>query len=139
MRDIMSGFMKRHLAAETVVDGRTVRNQPIDDPFATTMSEIDIRFSLLDRIKLLFTGRHHVQVLHKIVGDSIAIKRWFEGKDACDWCGTTIGFPNDGSSEADPGYHHHGDERLCERCYCKPESKASAVDCCDQQSTVAGR
>jgi hypothetical protein len=141
MRNIAEGFMKRHLAVDVVVDQKTVHNQPIDDPFCTTRTELDIRFSFWERIKLLFSASHRIQIIHHIRGDSVAMKRWFAGQDGCDWCGATIGYPHDGSSAADPGYHH-GDERLCETCYYKPESKAvpaTASEGCDQMTTASGR
>lgn len=110
----MTGFMKRHLKLETRVDDVKVHEQQIDDPFLRTQTVIG--WGVWDWLKMLFKSPREIVVVTHVIGDGVAHKRWFAGLDACDRCETTIGYPHDGSSNADPGYHH-GEERLCERCY----------------------
>ena len=119
MRNVADGWMKKHLSVEVWTDQNAAgvfkksHEQAIDDPFVNTTTVT--HWSLLSWFLMLFRGRTHTVRFH-IHGDSVAMKRWFAGQDGCDRCGQTIGFPHDGSSAADPGYHH-GDERICEDCY----------------------
>lgn len=107
--------MPQHLCQITRIDGVETHKQPIADPFATT--KVVVGWNLRDWLKMLFRRRREIEVVVKIQGDNVAIQRWFSGRDMCDRCHMEqIGFPHDGSSAADPGYHE-GDERLCERCY----------------------
>lgn len=114
MRSILTGFMKRHMTLETDVDGKRVHTQDIDDPFLTTSTRVG--WNLWDWFKMLFKSPREIVVRTRVHGDGVAHKRWFAGVDACEQCESVIGFPHDGSSADDPGYHH-GDKRLCGPCY----------------------
>ena len=106
---------KRHLRSVFWVDDEKVDDLPIEDPFVSVRAGVEIQFSLWDRIKLLWTGRHVVHIRYHIESDPVAQRRWFNGTDVCEWCYTKIG---DSYTQGDPGYHH-GDERICEACYYK--------------------
>jgi hypothetical protein len=73
--------MKEHLAVVTQVNNEEERVVPVEDPFHTTniRVELDIRFGLWDRLKILFLGKHTetVRVRVKVRADDIAIRHWF--------------------------------------------------------------
>jgi len=102
------------LKLETRVDGGKVHECPIDDPFIRASTVVG--WSLWDWLKMLFQSPREITVTTRVIGNGVAHKRWFNGTDACDRCESVIGYPHDGSSAADHGYHH-GEERLCNACY----------------------
>lgn len=116
MRNIATGFMKKHLQLETRMDDEKIHEMSINDPFLRTSTTIE--WSLWDWLKMLFKRPRQTVIVTRIIADDVAYKRWFSGVDACDRCAAVIGYPHDGSNADDPGYHH-GDERLCETCYYK--------------------
>jgi hypothetical protein len=120
--------MPKHLCQITRIDGKETYRQQIADPFATT--KVIIGWNLWDWLRMLFSRPREIEVVVEIQGDGVATNRWFAGRDVCERCQrTAIGFPLDGSSAADPGYHH-GEERLCERCYYGlPDEPGQAFSC----------
>lgn len=104
---------KRHLYTVVYVDDEKIAETPIEDPFATIKTVIVLTF--WEWLKLFW--KRQIEVRSHIRSDGVALGRWFQGADICEKCKhAVIGYPNDGSSAANPGYHH-GDERWCEACY----------------------
>lgn len=103
-----------HLSVCVKIDGQTVHEKSIEDPFVTTRSVVTL--SIWEWLCLLVKRPRQIEFALNIRADGVAQKRWFAGQDACDRCATTIGYPHDGSNASDPGYHH-GSERLCEACF----------------------
>ena len=119
---------KRHLSVRSSVDGKTIAAVNIEDPFHTT--RVVVGWNLRDWLKMLFRRKREIEVCVKVQADGVATRRWFQGQDVCEVCKKTpIGYPHDGSSAADPGYHE-GTERLCERCYYGvPDEPGQAMTC----------
>lgn len=127
MRD--TDYMKdnRHLNLKTWRDGVKVGvNVPIADPFHRT--EVVCSWSLWDWFKMLFRRKRETVITVMVGGDSVAMKRWFQGQDTCERCQTRKIGPLPGVHETEPGYHH-GNERWCEDCYYAD----NAVGCSEQK------
>lgn len=107
------GHFKRHLATAVYVDNKLIKRTPVEDPFATVNTIVSPSFR--EWLRLLWKREICVRV--HIESDGVAWGRWFQGADICEHCKrSVIGYPHDGSSAVDPGYHH-GDERWCETCH----------------------
>lgn len=69
----MNAMEEKHLTIETLIDGKRIGIQEINDPFLHNRTYLEL--SLLDRIKLLWTGKVFFEV--KIRGDIEAHRQWF--------------------------------------------------------------
>ncbi len=69
----MNAMEDKHLTIETLIDGKRIDVEEINDPFLHNRTTLEL--SILDRIKLLWTGRVLFEV--KIRGDLEAQRQWF--------------------------------------------------------------
>jgi hypothetical protein len=115
LRDTDYMKMNRHLNVKVYRDGEKVGiNVPIADPFHCT--DVICSWSLWEWFKMLFRRKRETVIRVVVDGDSVAMKRWFQGQDTCERCLQTKIGPLPGVHETESGYHH-GDERWCEECY----------------------
>jgi hypothetical protein len=93
------------------VTGPDIREETqIEDPFHTT--RIFVVLGWADLLKMLVGLKpRELEYCVKVVAGTVAIRRWFVGKDCCERCGTIIG----GHPDL-PGYCSRG-EQVCESCY----------------------
>jgi hypothetical protein len=113
MRD--TEHFKKHLSIRVQVDGKTINDVPVEDPFhhSTIVHEI----GWWDLLRALFRGGYRVEIRVKVVSDGVSQGRWFQGADICERC-KRARIDGPGQHETKPGYEH-GDERWCEACYYK--------------------
>lgn len=124
MRD--PDYMKtnRHLFVSVYLEGKQVGNScPIADPFINTT--MTISFTVWELVKLIFSRKRETVVRIAVDGDSVAMKRWFQGQDTCERCQQVKIGPLPGVNETNPGYHH-GSERWCRECYYSEPIKPTA-------------
>lgn len=69
----MNAMEEYHLTVETLIDGKRVGKQDIQDPFLHNRTIHEP--SIWDRLKLLWTGRITFEV--KVRGDNEALRQWF--------------------------------------------------------------
>jgi len=69
----MNAMEERHLSIETLINGKHVGKQEINDPFLHNRTYYEP--SIWERLKILWTGRVLFEV--KIRGDDQALRQWF--------------------------------------------------------------
>jgi hypothetical protein len=69
----MNAMEEQHLTIETLIDGKRVGIQDINDPFLHNRTYYVP--SIWDRLRILFTG--HILFEIKIRGDNAAHRQWF--------------------------------------------------------------
>lgn len=69
----MNAMEEKHLTIETLIDGKRVGVQEINDPFLHNRTFYEP--SIWDRFRLLFTGRILFEI--KVRGDVEAHRQWF--------------------------------------------------------------
>lgn len=69
----MNAMEEKHMTIETLIDGKRIGMQEINDPFLHNRTSYEP--SIWDRLKLLWTGRVLFEI--KLRGDHEAHRQWF--------------------------------------------------------------